>query len=161
MVIARLPNLAAVTACAALLSLLVACATAPSAPGIGNEVDPTATPQGQPGDPQDRPGNRAQVESVELLLLESFPVQVNALVKGNLADGCTEIDQIEQTRDLDAKAFTVTITTSRDPDKICTQALVPFEETISLDARDLPAGIYTVDVNGVQGTFELQVDNSL
>ena len=160
MTLLRRLNLAAAVTCTALL-MLAACAPAPSAPGIGNEADPTATPQGQPGDTQDRPANQAQVESVELLLLESFPVQVHALVKGNLADGCTEIDQIQQTRDLDAKAFTVTITTSRDPDKICTQALVPFEESIPLDARDLPAGIYTVDVNGVQGTFELQVDNSL
>ena len=101
------------------------------------------------------------MESVELLILESFPVQVHALVQGNLADGCTEIDQIERHRDLENKAFEVTITTSRDPDKMCTQALVPFEETVPLDVRDLPAGTYSVDVNGVQGSFELQMDNSL
>jgi inhibitor of cysteine peptidase len=103
----------------------------------------------------------ASVESVELQILESFPVQVRALVRGHLADGCTEIDQIEQRRDLEAKTFEITISTSRDPTLVCTMALVPFEETIPLDVRDLPAGIYTVDVNGVQASFELQTDNTL
>ena len=38
---------------------------------------------------------------------------------------------------------------------------VPFEDTIPLDVYDLPAGAYTVDVNGVTNTFTLDVDNVL
>jgi inhibitor of cysteine peptidase len=148
--------------CVALILLLAACAAPAPDTGRGNQVVPTATKQGQEGEPQGGPdARRAQVKSVEMLILESFPVQVHALVKGNLADGCTEIDQIEEARDMENKSFRVTITTSRDPDKICTQALVPFEETVPLDVRDLPAGAYTVDVNGVQATFELQQENKL
>jgi hypothetical protein len=41
----------------------------------------------------------------------------------------------------------------------CTLELVPFEQTIDLDVYGLPAGVYTVDVNGVTDTFELMVDN--
>jgi len=37
--------------------------------------------------------------------------------------------------------------------------LVPFEEIIPLEVYGLPAGTYTVNVNGVQGTFDLEVDN--
>ena len=40
----------------------------------------------------------ALVDNVDLLLLESFPVQVNATVRGNLPDGCTTLDQIIHTR---------------------------------------------------------------
>ena len=161
--ICSLTHLIRTAAYAALALLLAACAVASPDTGRGNEVPPTATPPGQPGEPQAPPpgSDLASVESVEIQILESFPVQVNVVVRGNLADGCTEIDQIEQRRDLENKRFEITITTSRDPDKICTQALVPFEETIPLDVRDLPAGTYTVDANGVQATFELQQDNKL
>jgi inhibitor of cysteine peptidase len=44
---------------------------------------------------------------------------------------------------------------------MCTQALVPFEESIDLDVRGLPAGTYTVDVHGETATFTLDVDNVL
>jgi len=37
--------------------------------------------------------------------------------------------------------------------------LAPFEEIIPLEVYGLPAGTYTVDVNGVQATFDLEVDN--
>jgi len=39
--------------------------------------------------------------------------------------------------------------------------LAPFEETIPLEVYGLPAGTYTVEVNGVQGTFDLEMDNIL
>lgn len=101
---------------------------------------------------------RARVEQIEILILESFPVRVNVIARGNLPDGCTRIDQIEQQRQ--GNTFLVTITTARPADQMCTQALVPFEQVISLDVAGLKAGTYTVDVNGVQDTFELATDNS-
>jgi len=99
----------------------------------------------------------AAVESINILILESFPVQVNVVARGNLPDGCTTIDQVLQEREGDT--FTVTITTVRPEGVACTQALTPFEETISLEVYGLPAGVYTVTVNGVSDTFELTVDN--
>jgi inhibitor of cysteine peptidase len=102
---------------------------------------------------------RARVEEIEIVILESFPVQVNVVARGNLPDGCTAIDRIEQQRQGDA--FLVTITTVRPASQMCTQALVPFEQVISLDVAGLKAGTYMVNVNGVQDTFELAVDNTL
>jgi inhibitor of cysteine peptidase len=101
----------------------------------------------------------AQVDSIDLLMLESFPVQISLVVRGNLPDGCTTIDQIAQQRQGDT--FKVTITTRRPAGKICTEALVPFQESIALEVAGLPAGTYTVDVNGVTGSFTLDVDNAL
>ena len=99
----------------------------------------------------------ATVETISILILESFPVQVNVVAQGHLPDGCTEIDEIHQERtDQD---FQVRITTVRPADAMCTQALEPFEETISLDVYGLPAGDYTVDVNGTAGEFALAADN--
>lgn len=121
------------------------------------------TPDVGRDNPQDRPmpAGMAPVESIEILILESFPVQVLVRVRGNLPDSCTDIDQINQRSGLENNAFWVEITTVRPTDKACTKAPVPFEETISLVVYGLPAGTYTVDVNGVSGTFTLDVDNVL
>jgi hypothetical protein len=100
----------------------------------------------------------APVESIDILILESFPVQVNVVARGGFPNGvCIAIDQV--LRERDGNTFRVTITTTRSPDVVCTDEVVPFEEVISLDVYGLPAGIYTVDVNGVTGIFELAVDN--
>ena len=107
----------------------------------------------------DQPG-RAQVDEVRIQILESFPVQVEVLISGNLPDGCTEIDQVEQRFEPEENTFWVEITTLRTTDDACAQVLVPFEETVSLDVYGLPAGTYTVDVNGTQETFTLDVDNA-
>ena len=117
-----------------------------------------ATPGGPGGDGTFVTGV-AVVDSVDLLMLESFPVQIHALVKGNLPDGCTTIDQVTQARQ--GNAFTVTITTKRPADKMCTEALVPFEESVALEVVGLPAGTYAVEVNGVTASFTLDVDNAL
>jgi inhibitor of cysteine peptidase len=52
----------------------------------------------------------------------------------------------------------ITIKTYRSPG-FCIQVFAPFEETITLEVYGLTAGTYTVDVNGVQSTFDLEVDN--
>jgi hypothetical protein len=101
----------------------------------------------------------AQVQAIDILIMESFPVQVSVHVTGYLSDGCTTLGAIETTQADDT--FLVTITTHRPADAVCTQQLVDFEENISLDVQGLPAGTYTVDVNGVTDTFTLSIDNVL
>jgi putative hemolysin len=108
----------------------------------------------------DQPG-RAQIDEVSVQILESFPVQVEVLFKGNLPDSCTEIEQIDQRFDPDTSTFWIEITTARTPDEACAQALVPFEETVPLEVHGLMAGSYTVDINGARETFALAVDNAL
>lgn len=145
--------------------LIAACSGQPG----GAIVDPTSTippteaPGGDPHGLEPTPGavltGTAQIETIELLMLESFPVQVQAHVTGYLGDGCTSLGEITQVREDDT--FKITITTSRPADAICTMQLVGFEETIPLDVAGLPAGTYTVDINGVTETFTLDVDNVL
>ena len=115
-------------------------------------VPPTATPLAEPV------FGLATVESVQVLTLESFPVQINVLARGVLTNNCTTISDIVSQRD--GSAFTVAVTTVQEAGQICTQTVQPFEETIALDVLDLPAGTYTVSVNGVSGSFTLDVDNT-
>jgi len=94
----------------------------------------------------------ASVDEIDIFILESFPVQVQVIASGNLPDPCTEISEVLQERESDT--FFVTIKTYRPPG-FCIQVLAPFEEIIPLEVYELPAGTYTVDVNGVQATFDL------
>lgn len=105
-------------------------------------------------------GQNALVDSVEVILLESFPVQAQVIVKGNLPDGCTELYEIVVEREDDQ--FVLTITTRRPTgDVACTEALVPFEETVDLDIEGLEAGTYTVVAQDQEDSFTLEVDNVL
>ncbi|MBA7598080.1 hypothetical protein ES703_05089 [subsurface metagenome] len=98
----------------------------------------------------------APVEEIEIEILELFPVQINVIARGNLPDPCTEIYEINQERE--GNTFFVSIKTYRPPGP-CIQVIAPFEVKIPLNVYGLPAGTYTVDVNGVQATFDLEVDN--
>lgn len=103
---------------------------------------------------------QAMVDSIDITLRESFPVEVDVLVKGNLPDGCTELGDAKQ--QLLGKTFNINLETRKlkDADVMCTQALVPFEETIALEnVVGITAGEYTVTVNGVSKTFVMDVDN--
>lgn len=99
------------------------------------------------------------VENIDLLILESFPVQVNANLTGTLFDGCVEITEITQQRE--GNTFTLEFQTERMIDALCEEGRVPFEESVSLDVAGLPAGTYTVEAGGASGTFELEIDNAL
>ena len=124
------------------------------------ETTPTAdTPTAVATDPTSATPlqQEANVDSIEILILESFPVQVNVRARGDLPDGCTTIDTVDTVQE--GTTFNITITTLRQTDELCTEALVPFEETISLDVLGLGAGTYAVNVNGINGSFTLQVDN--
>ena len=102
-------------------------------------------------------GSTATVESLDLQIMESFPVQVNVTLSGYLPDGCTEIREIKAPRE--GETFTIAVVTQRPIDVACTMAIVPFEETISLDVEGLPAGEYTVEHGELSKTFTLEQDN--
>ncbi|AKB73309.1 hypothetical protein MSLAZ_0048 [Methanosarcina lacustris Z-7289] len=101
----------------------------------------------------------ANVGSIEIMTLESFPVQIQVIAEGYLPDGCTEIDGIKT--ETEGNTFNINITTKRPKDAMCTQAIESFTETIPLEVQGLRAGNYTVNVNGVNRSFELAVDNTL
>jgi inhibitor of cysteine peptidase len=100
----------------------------------------------------------ATVEEIDILTLESFPVQIFVIASGYLPDPCTEISEVLQ--GIEGNNFFITIKTYRSPG-FCIQVLAPFEEVIPLYVYGLPAGTYTVKVNGVQSTFDLEIDNLL
>lgn len=153
-----------------LLFLLTACSDLANQI-LGNTPTPempTATPESATATPEptataaiaaETITGLATVDSIEIQMLASFPVQVNVRARGDLPDGCTLIAQSNAARQ--GTTYTVAISTIRPAGSVCTQALVPFEELIPLDVVDLPAGTYTVDVNGITGSFTLDTANTL
>lgn len=102
-------------------------------------------------------GESVYVETADPLILESFPLQVNIRIIGNLPDGCTTIYQTESKQEGDS--FKVKILTLREKEAMCTQALVPFEISAPLDVLGLPAGTYQVMVYDVSTEFTFTQDN--
>lgn len=140
------------------VTLLAACNAGAVETAATPTAGPTTEPTAAPGSNEPTRG-QAIVNSIDAQILESFPVQVNVVARGDLPDSCTQIDEIITQQSGDT--FRVAITTLRQPELACSQALVPFEQSIPLDVVGLPAGTYTVLVNGTSGSFTLAVDNVL
>jgi hypothetical protein len=102
-------------------------------------------------------GEAAYIESMDIVFLESFPLQVHAVLKGNFPDGCTSIHRHEVNRE--GNAFEIKVITKRPVDAFCTEALVPFEYIVPLDVYGLSAGDYSVKAYNVLSEFTFTQDN--
>ena len=147
----------------ALLTLsLAACTSGAQPPTSGGNLTPIITPA-TPASPTSTSGAgqgaTVYVDSIDLLTLESFPVQMRAIVKGNLPDTCTTITSASSERD--GNAFKINFVTTRPADAVCAQMLTPFEQSVALDVAGLKLGTYTVTAGEVTETFDLAVDNIL
>jgi len=96
----------------------------------------------------------ASIDTVNIETTETIPPQVNAVIHGTLPDACTEIDSVNQK--INNQTFILTITTRRPLHEVCAQTVTPFQVTTPLAVEGLPAGVYTVIVNGVTASFELE-----
>ena len=105
-------------------------------------------------------GQDAVVENLEVMLLESFPLQANVIIAGYLPDGCTELVEINVERQ--GMEFVINLTTRRPTGNVaCTMALEPFEKLVDLPIDGLEAGTYTVVAQDHQAQFILDVENAL
>lgn len=101
---------------------------------------------------------QATIENIQINLMESFPLQVSVLVSGNLPDGCTSIVGTKTVK-LNGNTFEIHVFTERMIDALCTQALVPFEEVVTLDVYGLDAGTYLVKVYDLEESFTFEMNN--
>ena len=100
-------------------------------------------------------------DSIQINIMESFPLQVSATINGNLPDGCTSIINSKADFDNNNNTFTIHIYTDRPKEMDCTQALVPFTETVPLDVYGFLAGTYTVNAYQLSTTFKFESDNKI
>jgi inhibitor of cysteine peptidase len=97
--------------------------------------------------------SEAYIEESEILLLESFPVQVRLRLRGNLPTPCHEL-QWEVSEPDELGRINVEVSSTSEPDRICIQVLEPFEAQIPLG--DYREGEFTVWLKGeMVGEFNL------
>lgn len=127
---------------------------------LGSCAPILATPSPAPASPNATPVvSMAVVQSMKVQILEAEPLQANAIIRGQLPDGgCTAISSVDQVHN--GNSFNITLMTTTDPLAICTLAATPFEQVVPLDVWNLPPATYTVNVNGVEATFELLPRNA-
>ena len=137
----------------------VACAPAPASPSqtLPNDgASPTQPPT--PG-PAPAPGDvvvAAPIESLEIIIAESFPPQYFIQIKSGLPNGCVQFDQYVVTRsdaEIDVK---VTNTEPADKTVICTMEYRTVDSNIALGTDFEGGREYTVRVNDVIETFTAQ-----
>lgn len=98
----------------------------------------------------------APIETVDIQVLESVPIQVNVIAKGTFSNGCGNLDETYSKKQ--GETFMITIT-QKNIGEVCTMALVPFEKIIPLDVTGLTEGSYNVIVNNIKSSFILPIDN--
>lgn len=132
------------------LALLVACAPTPTQ-SPDTPVDSDSPPNGLPPIYAPRPSDdqlsrgEVYIDSVDLLTMESYPLQFSLVLKGYLPAPCHELRVVYNEPDADNR-IDLEVYSVADPAAVCAQMTQPFEQSVYLGS--FPAGHYTVWVNG-------------
>lgn len=104
---------------------------------------------------------RAPVTMVNIELLESFPVQARVVVTGIMPTACAQstVDTIDY--DETKRMFSIILGLESPQAASCPKEPTAYSEFIPLDITGLPAGRYTVSVNGVSASFTLDTANEI
>jgi hypothetical protein len=127
-----------------------------------SDTFPTATPapsvppsgyEPQPGDDALVRGNAfLDLQNSSLVVMESFPIQVSAILNGSLPDPCHQLRVVVSRLDAEKKV-NLDVYSLMETGKICITMLQPFNATIKLGT--FPTGHYSVYVNGeLLGEFD-------
>jgi len=144
-----------------LIAVITACSQANnSLQDVPTETDqPVEQPISKNVD--EAPTDQPVIQSVEVLMLESFPIQVNLMVQGlDYNNHCLMEDRWFEVTQQDDQ-FIVTRQSNLDPNKQCFVILEPFEAIVPLEVAGLPAGEYHVVADDVRTSFEFMIDNVL
>ena len=93
-----------------------------------------------------------QVDTVEVEIRESYPVQIAVIVDGVVGDGCTRFERVEQWQE-ENRVF-VRILGQHSGWPVCTMIALLYHDTIDLEGSFEP-GEYAVEVNGLAREFRV------
>lgn len=87
------------------------------------------------------------ISSSELLIMESYPVQVSLHITGDLPTPCHTFHFAVAAPDAENRIY-VTVWSVSNQAAMCTQVLEPFDESISVSMEGAAEGTYSVWLNG-------------
>jgi len=119
-------------------------------------VDSVSTTPAVPPLPPDRRAVPAPIDGLEILILESFPVQYLLNVQAGLPSGCAEQYKHEVERAGDVITVTVLNSLPTATDIACTAIYGMYELNIDLGSDFESGETYTVLVNDEETTFTAQ-----
>jgi hypothetical protein len=131
------------------LLLLNACAgrsTEETAPPAGHANEEPLNPYAPVNGDEGLQRGEVDIDSQEILILESFPPQFRLHVTGALPTPCHQLRAVVHEPN-DQNQIHVEIYSVVNPNTVCIQVLEPFEASIPLGSN-LEGGSYTVFVNG-------------
>lgn len=114
------------------------------ATGCGSPVDPAGP---------DLLLEPIQIDSVDVLVMETAPPTVAAHVRGVVGDGCSALHSVVHKRS--GSTVVITILRQRPRNAICTHVALLYDERILL-VGPFPAGHYVLRVNEVERQFTTQ-----
>ncbi len=126
----------------------------------GRQATPTPVPPIPPSDYQPQPGDdklkRDQVfvdlENSDLLIMESYPIQVSAMLKGSLSDPCHQLRVVVTPANTDNQ-INLEVYSVYDPGVACITVIESFTANVPLGFYS--DGHYSVHVNGqLLGEFD-------
>ena len=121
----------------------------PNKPGADNSGQQPYAPQ--PGDAALTRGE-AFIDSTDLLVMESYPVQIMLTLRGSLPTPCNQLRVVASPPNKKNRIM-VDVYSVIDTGQICIQVLEPFDVNIGLGS--FPTGHYTVWINGeMVGEFD-------
>ena len=119
--------------------------------------DPQPTPEPTRVVPADMVKVPAPIESVDIIVAESFPPQYFVHVVSGLPNGCVEFYGYEESRSGNAITITVTNLEPAPSEPVaCTAIYLTHEFSVPLGTDFQPGETYTVKVNDVIETFVAQ-----
>jgi hypothetical protein len=129
-------------------------------PSLGQTPTPSPNPSIPPSGYEPQPGDEKltrgpvflELENSSLAIMESYPIQVSAILNGNLPDPCHQL-RVVVAPALTEKRINLEVYSLTDSTKVCITVLEPFNATIGLGS--FPTGHYSVYVNGeLLGEFD-------
>lgn len=127
-----------------------------------SRVPATSSPEEQPTPAVETPTSAGyqpvDVDQVEALVGVGSPIPVQVIVSGNLPDSCAQLELMQQKQV--GSHFDITLSTVPSAAEGCVQDTLPFKIFIPLNIVNLPAGSYTVSVNGSPASFEVNTGNT-
>ncbi|KAA3648101.1 MAG: hypothetical protein DWQ07_03655 [Chloroflexi bacterium] len=136
--------------------MLTACSSSqvpplPTPTELVNAPEPPSAPEPTTVDDLDdngSPQSAVFINESQLLIMESFPVQIAVEIKGDLPAPCHQLVTVVAEPD-DQNRIAIDVYSINELIGVdCIQVLEPFEESIPVPMEDQPDGIYTIWING-------------